>query len=140
MRRFARSVTLLGGILAGACDSPIATTAELYTLTTINGGPLPFPYNGFSSSIEITGGSIELRRDGSYTEVWELRCREPLPPEDECSVGDGTHGREGAYSRSEGWVEYNGIRFPARFSSAEVEIVFAAPSSGFSPLVHEYRR
>jgi hypothetical protein len=53
---------------------PKAAVAGTYTLTQINGGNLPVTvFANTAGRIELTGGSLTLRSDGSYTESLAAR-------------------------------------------------------------------
>lgn len=140
MRRISGLAVLgLAVAAASACGDPTGSRVEVYALATVNNRPLPQPYGGSGSAVEVTGGSVSLDTDAALTETVTIRCRDPLPSGvTSCQVeGNGTNSRTGTYSRTEGWVDFGGARFSATFTSSAVTIAYRSPG-GF-PVVHEYR-
>lgn len=139
MRRTVACLSVLLALFAVGCgEPPLGPSAEVYTLASVNGQPLPQAYGDAGSVIEVTRGELALAPDGSLLESLTLRCRESLPTGTTCHVeGNGVLGREGTYSRSEGWIEFEGTRFPAMFGEAGVDVTYRM-ASGF-PKVFEYR-
>lgn len=135
----------------GCADSPSGPGPEVYSLTSINGAPLPGPFPdvfGLSAVIDVTAGTLTLRPEGTFREVMTIRCRSPLPPGTECEItGNGTIEGDGVYSRSEGFVRYPAgpvpdAHFPAAFDGSTVTIHLGLPPSlgGSASFVLEYRR
>jgi hypothetical protein len=131
--------------LSGCDGSLLGMGGESFTLRTINGGSLPYPFPMLETTREITAGSVVLSRNGRVTESMTVRCKSTLPPGTTCNnSGDGRNVREGRYSKTEGWVELgedsdgSPFRYPATFAGRTVQITFG---SGLSPrYTFEYRR
>ncbi|HSJ06850.1 MAG TPA: hypothetical protein VK936_09110 [Longimicrobiales bacterium] len=137
--------------VAGCGDSPSEPAGDRYTLTAINGAPLPGPFPdvfGLATALEVTAGTLTLRSNGTFRETLTIRCRSPLPPETTCELtGPVTIEAEGVYSRADGYVRYPegavpDTEFATVFTDAAVTITVVLPPSqgGGASFVLEYRR
>jgi hypothetical protein len=91
MRRLAPLALLL---VLGACGDPTFNDSldhvGIYTMTTVNGGGLPATLSSNDSlQIEVTGGSVHLEADHSFSEESNFRVTEDgvASSEDERVVG-----------------------------------------------------
>ncbi len=133
------ALVMLGTAALAGCKSPSGSGEERYTLATVNGQALPSSSDGF---METTSGSLVLHPDGRITQSAVIRCKTNLAP-GSCEVyNNGQIHNEGTYSRTEGWIRFEGTRFPATFGSNEVTMtVGCSPSQGLcAPQVYAYRR
>jgi hypothetical protein len=128
MRRADLALISIALAVAG-CDASTGVDDNRFTLTSVMGQPLPTEYREFdfvTPALEITGGSLVVRADGTLTEEHNLRCRDPLPPDvTECTVtSGGQFVREGTYSATERWVRFGEARFAAQFDPDRVLIAY----------------
>ena len=119
-----------------ACGS-LGPDGETYTLLTVNGDTLPAPFAVLGESppvFETTSGSLTLTSDSTLVFTFEGRCLDNLPPDRGCvMVGDGREQQEGVYSRSQGWVRFTEMRWPAVFGTDSVIIHYNYTPNGSTP-------
>jgi len=137
MNRGVVAIASIALTVAG-CDAPTGVDENRFTLTSAMGRPLPVEYREFdfvTPALEITGGSLVLRTDGTLTEEHNLRCRDPLPSDvTECTAPPGGRlVREGMYSATEKWVQFGEARFRAQFDPDRVLIQYGSGASGLNP-------
>jgi len=78
--RVAVSVGALAAVVACGSDAGTGVRAAVtgsYTLSTVNGQPLPFTENSSGAVVKITGGQFVANSDGSFTET---TTRSTTPP------------------------------------------------------------
>lgn len=101
MRKLRRIPLLLMALVAspvllGGCDSPTdpqTRVAGTYTMTQVNGQAPPVTVLQVPEGrIEVTGGSMVLRADGSYTETVQVRVTPTGgSPQSDQQVENGTY-------------------------------------------------
>src|SRR6478736_3613568 len=84
MKRSIIRVAVSAGALAAvvACGSDAGTGVRAavtgsYTLSTINGSPLPFTENASGAVVKVTAGALVANSDGTFTET---TTRSTTPP------------------------------------------------------------
>ena len=78
--RVAVSVGALAAVVACGSDAGTGVRAAVtgsYTLSTINGSPLPFTENASGAVVKVTAGALVANSDGTFTET---TTRSTTPP------------------------------------------------------------
>jgi hypothetical protein len=115
-----RGAVLLAVVILGGCEGLFGTDADVYTLATVNGKPLPALHR-HDDLVEAVSAELTPRPDGTATMVSVDRCTPNPPPGLGCELYDGgQQTNEGSYSRSEGWVQFGFTRFQASFQARKV--------------------
>jgi len=148
MRRFLLAILLATTAALSGCDdddSPSGPSEEVYALARVNGAALPAPVTSTGGApvvLEITGGSLVLRGNGTFRETQTIRCQSPVPAGTTCPVTQPEQSREGTYSLAEGWVSVNGTRYSLRAEGSTITLSYVLPPSQglFQTIVLEYRR
>lgn len=129
---------LVGGCLVDPGD-------QRYTLASINGDPLPAPYEPVPLADpvwEVMSGSLTLHSDTTLTFEFVIRCRPDLVP-GSCGVAnDGRNRIEGAYSRASQSVWFGDQPVPMTFGPNTITIQFGGQTVlGFvPPQTYQFRR
>jgi hypothetical protein len=98
MRRLAAaSLALVASV--SACSSSTDASVSIvgiYSLRTINGQSLPFLLvSDAQGTIEVTNGTVDLRADGTFSDVTTFRVVEGGQETIEVDTGTGTYRRTG---------------------------------------------
>lgn len=126
----------LAVVIAGCGGSPTAPVEEVFRLVEIDGLPLPRPLPGVlpSDDVEVMGGTLILRPDGTFTESKSIRCNNEASIGRVCpETGEGYVTSSGTYSRSGSYLEYDGgfeeskLRRDATFATSQVTVHVIAP-------------
>ena len=132
-----RGAALLAMVILGGCEGLFGTDAEVYTLATVNGNPLPALHRQ-DYLIEAVSAKLTLRPDGTATLVSVDRCTPNPPPGLGCELyAPGPQTNEATYSRSGGWLQFGAVRFQASFEDRKVVLTDSCVHPANCPTVYE---
>jgi hypothetical protein len=122
-------------LLSSGCESSTGSGAEVYTLVSVRGMPLPALYGGgiLTLPLLVTEGTLELRRDGTGAIETTLRCPATLPPGTECFDLPAEEVPL-TWSREEEWVRIRGAQYSATFDGDDAVTIY------YPNEFYEYRR
>ncbi|CAN5705687.1 hypothetical protein BH23GEM9_BH23GEM9_17150 [soil metagenome] len=137
------SLLILGLTVTTACESPVNSQGERYTLVSVNAVPLPAPHPEVPTVL-VTSGELILHSRGVIEETIRIQCRDDLPDNVNCAIQEPQFlTRRGTYSRQGEWIRFSGRESEARFENGSILVDYAEPpSSGVltTRLLHRYVR
>lgn len=135
--RAANLLFVAAGLALAGCDLPTKTSAENYTLATVNQQALPGPFPDPRMPVgvfRVTAGKLVLHDDGTHSGSFTSVCAQSSTPLHTCEIDDPVQRFEGTYSREEGWLDFGDRRYPAEFTSGAVSVRIYIPAyMGYFP-------